>query len=96
MAGRRIPEAEYVSILNDLRAVVEQICRDTAGLASYSEVQRRTGWNGSTTHNRLAGAVERGLLRFHDGIAAYSPAVDAEGRPMRLVLMVEEAEPKTA
>jgi hypothetical protein len=59
-------------------------------------LSRQAGCTPTTAHDRLSGAVKRGLLRFHEGISAYSPAVDAEGRPMRLVLMVEEAEPKTA
>ena len=95
MAGRRISEAEYRVLLADLRVLVERLCIEAAGPVTPAQIERATGWGNSTVHARLTNAVERGLLRYHEG-GVYSPAVDAEGRPMRLVLVVEEGGPKSA
>ncbi len=92
----RISDTEYKKVLDETRAVVERLFREHGGPVPPSVVEAAVpDVKGSTIRSRLGVAAERGLLRCHLG-GTYSPAVDAEGRPMRLVLMVEEAEPKSA
>jgi hypothetical protein len=95
MAGRRTSEAEYKLALGETRTLVERLCLEVGGSIPPSVLGETAGWSLGTVKNRLRGAVERGLLRHHRG-GTYSPAVDAEGRPMRLVLVVEEGGPKSA
>ncbi len=98
MAGRR-PEAEYRLTLEEARACVERLFRELEAPVSPLLVQNSMGWQRGATHERLANAAKRGLLRHHEHINAYSPAVDAEGRPVRLALVPDEepqGEPKSA
>lgn len=90
MAGR-LSEAEYEAVLEETRALVERLCRKAGGSVPPALVRQHAGWPQSSTSERLSSAAKRGLLRYHDG-GTYSPAVDAEGRPLRLALVAGEGE----
>jgi hypothetical protein len=89
MAGRR-PESEYRQVLEETWALVERLFREQGAPVAPLDVERATGWPQATTKRRLSGAAERRLLHYHANITAYSPSVDAEGRPLRLMLVVEK------
>jgi hypothetical protein len=90
----RIPASEYAALMEQARACVERLCSEHGVPVPPLAVQRALGWGRGTTHDRLMGAAERGLLRYHEEIGAYSPAVDAGGRPLRLVLVAVEEKDK--
>ncbi len=86
----RISATDYAQIMEQARACVESLFWERGAPVPPIAVERVTGWGRGTARTRLVGAVERGLLRYHADLGAYSPAVDAEGRPVRLALVPDE------